>query len=133
MPAMGLATTAVALGRMVEDPGNEPETLRLIIQASDDFGLLTDDASRWAFLAEPPLTGDVRLDAMLAGLAVHLCRLAGMHRTPAWTRKPDRYLDRFWWFGLEDTSTLRAYVYQRTPSCMRARGVLFNAEELESV
>jgi hypothetical protein len=112
---------------------SEQDLLREIIQCSDDFAALADDDVRRAFLAEPPPTGDPRFDAFLAGLAVHLCRQAGLETTPAWTRDESRYLDRMWWFGLSEDSGLRAFAFQRTPSCMRARGVIFNAGELESV
>jgi hypothetical protein len=112
---------------------SEPDLLLEIVQCSDDFAALSDDPARRAFLAEPPPTGDPRFDAFLAGLAVHLCRQAGLETTPAWTRDESRYLDRMWWFGLSDDSGLRAFAFQRTPSCMRARGVIFNAGELESV
>ena len=33
-------------------------------------------------------------EVLLAGLAVHLCREAGLETTPAWTRDESRYLDR---------------------------------------
>jgi hypothetical protein len=111
----------------------EQELLLDIVQCSDDFGALVDDDARREFLAEPPATGDPRYDALLAGLAVHLCRQAHLETTPAWTREASRYLDRMWWFGLSDDSGLRAFVWQRTPSCLRARGVVFNVDELASV
>jgi len=126
---IGLAATAQAM----RTSASEVELLRQVIQASDDFDALGGDAARRAFLAEPPLTGDPRYDALLAGLAVHLCRRAGLPMTPAWTRDESRYLDRMWWFGLDGDSGLQAYVFQRTPSCMRSRGVLFNADNLASV
>ena len=115
--------------------GRGPEVLiRRIIQASDDFASLTDTADRNLFLTRPATTGDRRYDALLAGLAVHLCRQAGLERTPDWTREPDRYLSRIWWFGAaEDIPALRARVLQESPSSMRARGVMFSARELESV
>lgn len=109
-------------------------TLRLIIAASDDFSALTHDAERMLFLSEPSATSDAGYDALLAGLAVHLCRLAGRHRCPSWTRGADRYLPGFWWYGAAgDSPGLRAYAWQRTPSCFRARGVVFNVDNLASV
>ncbi|MHB1166221.1 MAG: hypothetical protein ACYC3K_13485 [Candidatus Nanopelagicales bacterium] len=107
--------------------------LRAIIQASDDFTALAEADARQAFLAEPPSTGDGRYDALLAALAVHLCIRAGLPTTPQWTRSPERYQDRVWWFGLPDGSGLRAYVLQRTPACFQARGVMFDITNLDSV
>jgi hypothetical protein len=129
----GLLATALALRSALASSASETELLRHLIQASDDFDALADDDARRLFLAEPSLTGDPRYDALLAGLAVHLCRRAGLPTTPAWTRDECRYLDRMWWFGLDGDSGLQAYVFQRTPSCMRSRGVLFNADNLASV
>ena len=109
------------------------DTLRWIIIASDDFASLRDDSARAAFVAEPPPTGDARYDALLAGLAVQLCRTAGMASSPAWTREPNRYLQSFWWYGSAgEVESLRAYAWQRTSSCFRARGVVFNVENLNS-
>ena len=105
----------------------------MIIQASDDFTALVDDDARRAFLEAPPLTGDPRYDALLAGLAVHLTRQAGLPTTPAWTRDASRYLPRMWWVGLPPDSGLRAYTLQRTPANLKARGVLFNPDDLVSV
>jgi hypothetical protein len=131
--AIGLAALAETIRKALDSGAAEQDVLRDIIQCSDDFTGLDDPVARRAFLVEPPSTGDPRFEAFLAGLAVHLCRQAGMEMTPAWTRDESRYLDRMWWFGLSDDSGLRAFAFQRTPSCMRARGVIFNAVELESV
>lgn len=110
------------------------DTLRLIIAASDDFASLKHDSERAFFLSEPSTTCDARYDAFLAALAVHLCRVAGLSRTPDWTRDANRYLPRFWWYGAaEEVTGLRAYAWQRTPSCFRSRGVVFNIDNLASV
>jgi hypothetical protein len=110
------------------------QTLRLIIQASDDFAALNDDADRSLFLSEPSATADLRYDALLAALAVHLARQARLSTTPAWTRDPSRYLDSFWWFGSAGASPgLQAFAFQRTPSAFRVRGVIFNIDNLASV
>jgi hypothetical protein len=132
-PENGLSALAEVLRAGVESGAPELELLRDIIQCSDDFARLSRDDDRRAFIAEPAATGDARYDALLAGLAVHFCREAGLETTPAWTRDEPRYLDRMWWFGLPEGSRLRAYNYQRTPSCMRARGVIFNEDNLKSL
>ena len=125
---------AAQLRTQLGEGGESNEVLRLIIQGCDDFSALEETADLELFLMEPGTTGDRRHDALLAGLTVHLCRQAGLKTTPAWTREECRYLDSFWWFGLEHEETrLRAFNFQRTPSCLRARGVIFNAENLASV
>lgn len=129
-----LASTAMQLRDDVRKGVSVGDQLRVIIQASDDFAKLTSPIERALFLAEPGLTGDRRLDALLAGLAVHLCRQAHMQSTPAWTRSPDRYLDQIWWFGVAgETPTLRALALREAIPSMRARGVMFGRRNLESV
>lgn len=68
-----------------------------------------------------------------AGLAVHLCRMAHMQRSPAWTREPQRYSTRIAWIGLPPGSSMQAYVYQRTSGYFQARGVMLNEANLVSV
>lgn len=129
-----IPATAAQLRTQLWDGGESDDVLRLIIQACDDFSALGEPADLELFLMEPATTEDQHYDALLAGLTVHLCRQAGLRTTPAWTREDCRYLDSFWWFGLDhDQTRLRAYNFQRTPSCLRSRGVIFNAEILASV
>lgn len=110
-------------------------TLRLIIDVSDEFARLDTKLEQERFLApEPAPTTDVRYDALLAGLAVHLARTAQLSRAPSWTQQPERFLPSFWWYGYAaDNPGLRAYAWQRTPSCMRGRGVVFNIDNLASL
>jgi hypothetical protein len=133
MTGPSLRDTAVRLSVSLREGDSDDTLLRHVVQASDDFRALTDDAARVAFLGEPDTTGDTRFDALLAGLAVHLAREAGMGTTPTWTRDPGRYVEPIWWFGLPEGSGLQAFTYQRTPSCFRARGVMFNVDNLASV
>lgn len=125
---------AAQLRTQLSDGAESHNALRLIIQTCDDFSALEEPTDLDFFLMEPATTEDQHFDALLAGLTVHLCRQAGLRTTPAWTRDDCRYLDSFWWFGLDhDQTRLRAYNFQRTPSCLRSRGVVFNAENLASV
>lgn len=131
--ATGILALASVLRAGSEAGASELDLLRDIIQCSDDFLRLGSDEARKAFMSEPPPTGSPRFDAFLAGLVVHFCREAGLQITPEWTRHKSRYLDRMWWFGLPEGSGLRAYSFQRTPSCMKARGVIFNEDNLKSI
>jgi hypothetical protein len=133
MGAPSLDSTASELRDALAAGEDDDGLLRLVIQASDDFRALSDDHGRSAFLAQPESTGDPRFDALLAGLAVHLAREAGMATTPAWTRAPERYVEPIWWFGLPAGSGLQAFTLQRTPSCFKSRGVMFNVDNLASV
>lgn len=129
-----LASTAMHLRDDLRMGMSESDMLRVIIQASDDFPKLTSLLERMLFLAEPGPTGDRRYDALLAGLAVHLCRESGMESTPAWTRAPSRYLDAIWWFGRSnEVPEIRALALRDSIASMRARGVIFSRRNLESV
>lgn len=129
-----MASTALQLRDDVRSGASPGDMLRVIIQACDDFPKLTLPAEHSLFLAEPGLTGDRGLDALLAGLAVHLCRKAGLESTPAWTRAPVRFSDEIWWFGRADASPgIRALTFRDAVPAMRARGVIFSRRNLESV
>lgn len=132
--ASTLASLAVALRADLRQDTPVVDSLRLVIQASDDFTRLDDDADRRFFLSEPSPTGSCRWDALLAGLAVELCRAAGLDRTPAWTRNRSRRLDSVWWVGRpEVVVSARAAALQEAMPAMRARGVVMSRRILESV
>ena len=129
-----LASTAMQLREDVRNEVDDGTTVRDVIQAADDFTKLTSPADRAFFLAEPGPTGSRRFDALLAGLAVHLCREAGLETTPAWTRARIRFLDEIWWFGRTSESVgIRAMTLRDCVPSMRSRGVMFSRRNLESV
>lgn len=128
-----LDATAEQMTTALADDWSDPDLVRLLVEAIHEFELIGDPESRDVFLAEPRLTGDGTWDAALAALAVHLVRLAGIERAPDWTRKPERYSRDFRWIGLADDSDLKAFVFQRTPFYFKARGVMLNEANLESV
>ncbi len=119
--------------RELEAEADDADVLRTIIQAADDFARLDDDTSRAEFLSEPESCGDARYDALIAGLAVYLVQSVGMATTPDWTRDESRYLPTMWWVGLPEGSGRRAFVLQRTPAYFKARGVMFNPDNLASL
>lgn len=109
------------------------DLVRLMAQAVEDFQRLESRDEQERFLAEPRTTGDITWDAALAALAIHLCRLAQWETTPDWTRNPSRYAPNFCWIGLAPDSTMKAYVFQRTPAYFKARGVILDEANLASV
>jgi len=128
-----LASTAAAIRADLLSKVSETDMLRLVIQAADDFARLTADEDRRFFLARPGATGSARWDALLAALAVDLCRRDGLDRTPAWTRQPDRYLGQTWWVGAaSEVESLRALTLRDCPSAFRARGVMMGRQMLVS-
>ena len=132
--ASTLPSAAAQLRNDLAEDRSETDMLRVVIQASDDFQKLTQPTDRAFFLTEPSPTGSKRWDALLAGLAVHLCRQAGMQSTPWWTTNPSLTLDHIWWFGRSAVvPDLRARALREAIPSMRARGVLFGRRNLESV
>lgn len=132
-PATNLDSYAQALSHALTEGWPESDLVRLLAQAVEDFDRLGHDDDRARFLAEPRLTGNPVWDAALAALAVHLTRRARLPRVPTWTQAENRYVTRLHWIGLAEDSTLQAFVYQRTPAYFKARGVMLNEANLESV
>lgn len=79
--------------------------------------------------AEPALTGDVRLDALLAAVAEDLCVVEGI-LPPSWTARPERFLDGFWW--VSDLPSARARALVHTPAAYRRRGVMIDRHDLRA-
>lgn len=130
--ASTLPSVAAAIRADLSQDRSESDMLRVIIQASDDFARVTKPEDREFFLTEPSPTGSRRWDALIAGLAVHLCRIAHMQRTPMWTTDPSRVLDDMWWVD-SDAPAARAQLLQQAIPSMRARGVIMSRRNLESV
>lgn len=130
--ASTIPSAAAQLRKDLAEQRSEADMLRVVIQASDDFGKLHSPTDRTFFLCEPSPTGSKQWDALLAGLAVHLCRLAGVERTPLWMTNPALGLDHIWWFESASRSG-RAYALKEAIPSMRARGVMLGRRNLESV
>lgn len=111
---------------------SETDMLRVVIQASDDFHKLTQPTDRAFFLTEPSPTGARQWDALIAGLAVHLCREAKMDRAPMWTTDQSRIMDFVWWVD-SAAPAAHAQLLQQAIPAMRARGVIMSRRNLESV
>ena len=113
---------------------SDTDMLRVVIQASDDFARLITPPDHAFFLTEPSPTGSQQWDALLAGLAVHLCRQAKLPTAPFWTTDRARQIDHIWWFGRANAVPhLRAHALQDAVPSMRARGVMMSRRNLESV
>ena len=77
--------------------------------------------------AEPPSTGDVRFDALLAAIAEDLCVHAG-EAPPSWVHDPSRFLDRAWW--VSGLPSARAAALVHAPASFRRRGVMLDRHDL---
>lgn len=130
--ARSIPSAAAQLRADLADDRSETDMLRVVIQASDDFQKLTTPTDRAFFLCEPSPTGSKQWDALLAGLAVHLCRQASMNRAPVWTTDPSRASDFVWWVD-SAAQDAQALLMQAAIPSMRARGVIMSRRNLESV
>ena len=130
--ASAIPSAAARIRTDLADNRSEVDMLRVVIQASDDFHKLNAPTDRAFFLTEPSPTGSREWDALIAGLAVHLCREAKMDRAPMWTTDPSRIIDFVWWVD-SAAPAARAQLMQQAIPSMRARGVIMSRRNLESV
>ncbi|HYY77982.1 MAG TPA: hypothetical protein VFD04_02185 [Actinomycetes bacterium] len=124
-----ISETARQIRRCLAVP-DEPEALRWVAQFVAEFKRVPL-ADRPGLVAdEPPLTGDRRWDAMLAGVVEQLCFDHDL-AVPGWVMRPDRFLDT-WWFVTPHRS-LHASAFAETPTALANRGVFIHGRSLESV
>jgi hypothetical protein len=96
----------------------------------DHAGRRSDDELVELIRERPVPTGDPRADALLAGIAEHLCATRGLE-CPGWVRDDERFLDRFWF--VSDVPGFRAVALAQTPIALKRRGVFWPARSLERV
>ena len=73
------------------------------------------------------ITDGARLDAYLAAIAEHLCRMNGWP-APAWTFAPQRFLEMPWF--CMNTHAGRMLLLMDSPSAFRARNIFVSADAL---
>ncbi len=95
-----------------------------------DFAQADDEARPRLVAEEPPGTGDIRWDAMLAAATEHLCFHRGLG-VPRWTLSPERFLQE-WWF-VTPYPCLHASAFVATPAAFASRGVFVHADSLMSL
>ena len=108
------------------DPTDDQRRLRLVFEflrgaQEDGHPLVLLVAS------QPPPTGDVRFDALLAAIAEDLSVRAD-EVPPAWVYEPCRFLDGAWW--VSDLPSARAAALVHTPASYRRRGVMIDRHDL---
>ena len=105
---------------------DEPSRRRLVLEFLEGWQW-EPPARRSRLVAdEPPPTGDVRYDVLLAGLAEWLTAQDG-RPAPEWAE--DRVLTT-WWFP-SDTAAGRADAIVHAPAALRRRGVFIAAADLQ--
>lgn len=108
----------------------QPEALRAVAELVVDVGQAGDARRRELIAPTPPSTGDVRWDALLAGVGEMLA-LRHHLPVPAWTAAPERFLTRWW--TIADRPGAAVSAFTETPAALANRGVFLHASSLESV
>jgi hypothetical protein len=72
---------------------------------------------------EPPLTGDVQLDALAGAVAEYLARQYELPSIPAWAFEPARYLEHAWHTSSFDSNGMREYLSYASPAEFRSRNI----------
>lgn len=110
------------------------DILRYVVGMNDAFAKTSSISDQMLFLTQPASTGDRRIDALLAGMAVHWSRTAGLDRAPSWTREPQYFLRELWWVGIaESLPGLRCRALCEGIPSLRSRGILVDRSNLASV
>lgn len=124
LPAV--AQVAVEVANHLED-GHDDRAYRRVLGLHDSL-LRADAALRVALsVTPPPSTGDVRWDALIAGVVAH--DLNGLPQ-PQWVHDPKRHAAG--WF-VDDVEELHDQIRRHTPPAFERRGVFIDAAELASV
>lgn len=76
---------------------------------------------------EPPSTGHLRYDALLAAAAEHLTARYGLPG-PLWTTAAERFLTRAWWISALPSARTHAIVW--TPAAFRRRAIYLDRHDL---
>jgi hypothetical protein len=114
------ATLAEAYERIISD---DPHNMALH-EFLDTFYLAPTPERRIESLRqEPPLTGDVRLDALAGAVAEYLSRQYKLPSIPAWAFEPVRYLDRAWHTTSFNSDAMREYLTSSSPAEFSSRNI----------
>ncbi len=120
--AVTLSETATAIASHT----NDDIRLRLFFE----FTRGADEAEASALpliAAEPPLTGSLRYDALLAAAAENLTARYGLP-SPLWTATVERFLTHAWWVSPLPSARTHALVW--TPAAFRRRGIYIDRHDL---
>jgi hypothetical protein len=83
----------------------------------------SDDERRDMLVEEPPLTGDTREDAFAGAVAEYLAKNYRLGPPPAWTNRPERYLNEPWHTTPFDSPGMIEYLTWASPAEFRSRNI----------
>jgi hypothetical protein len=83
----------------------------------DTFDLAKTDRDRYVSIErEPNLTGDDRLDALVAAIAEYLAKQRRLGRVPQWVSDPARRLPSPWFTTASPSDAMREYLTFSSPA-----------------
>ena len=127
--AVPIREVAVQICSILVDEGVS-STWRRLLDFVDDFRGSSTAGQRWLVAEGPPLCGDRRLDAAIAGVVDLLCTEAHLD-PPAWTGEPSRVSEP-WWF-VSGLRGFEAMALRDTPVALARHGVFVNEGAFDRV
>jgi hypothetical protein len=96
----------------------------LLAEFVDNFLLAPSSGARYAAIeAEPRLSGDVRLDALVGAIAEYLAKQYRLGAVPPWSSKPCRRLAEPWFTTTSSRPAMREYLSFSSPAEFRWRNI----------
>jgi hypothetical protein len=90
----------------------------------DSFLMAPDSRARYAFIeAEPRLSGNARLDALVGAIAEYLAKQYRLGAVPAWSSRSSRQLDEPWFTTSSTDPAMREYLSFASPAEFRWRNI----------
>jgi hypothetical protein len=97
----------------------------------DTFLMAPDNAARYATIAaEPPPSGDSRIDALAGAVAEYLAKQYRLGRVPAWVSDPRRRLREPWFTTDSPHAIVREYLSVASPAEFRAHNIFTEEQPL---
>jgi hypothetical protein len=90
----------------------------------DSFLMAPDARARYAAIeAEPRLSGNARLDALVGAMAEYLAKQHRLGAVPAWSARPSRRLEEPWFTTSSADAAMREYLTFASPAEFRSRNI----------
>jgi hypothetical protein len=113
-------TLAEAVERIQAGSAQDVELAEFV----DTFDSAKSDGDRYASIeAEPELTGNVRLDALVGAIADYLAKQRRLGRVPRWVSGPKRRLSTPWFTTASPTDAMREYLTFASPAEFASRNI----------
>lgn len=104
----------------------------MLAEFVDTFDLAPTDAARYAAIeAEPDLSGDARLDALVGAIAEYLAKQRRLGRVPPWASGSARRLKEPWFTTDSPSPALQEYLTFASPGEFSSRNIFTEERPLQ--